>query len=82
MFCREGYVSIYDSYFAFDAIAEKWWRERWREIQEVEHPPIPEDRGSFIIDTGLGSGLIEFQSQKITVAARAMAERKTLGHRS
>jgi hypothetical protein len=30
----------------------------------------------------LGSGLIEFQSQKMTVAARAMAERKTLGHRS
>ena len=31
---------------------------------------------------GLGSGLIEFQSQKMTVAARAMAERKTLGQRS
>ena len=30
----------------------------------------------------LGSGLIEFQSQKMTVAARAMAERKTLGQRS
>jgi hypothetical protein len=30
----------------------------------------------------LGSGLIEFQSQKMTVAASAMAERKTLGHRS
>lgn len=29
----------------------------------------------------LGSGLID-QSQKITVAARAMAERKTIGHLS
>lgn len=31
--------------------------------------------------TALGSGLID-QSQKITVAARAMAERKTIGHLS
>lgn len=30
---------------------------------------------------GLGSGLID-QSQKITVAARAIAEKKTVGHRS
>lgn len=30
----------------------------------------------------LGSGLIAFHNQKMTVAARAMAERKTLGHRS
>ena len=30
----------------------------------------------------LGSGLIEFQSQKMTAAARAMAERKTFGHLS
>jgi hypothetical protein len=30
----------------------------------------------------LGSRLIDFQSQNRTVAARAMAERKTLGHRS
>jgi len=30
---------------------------------------------------GLGSGLID-QSQKMTVAARAMAEKKTVGHRS
>ena len=30
----------------------------------------------------LGSRLIKFQSQKRTVAARAMAERKTIGHRS
>jgi len=38
---------------------------------------------SFAYSTnGLGSGLIEFQSQKITVAARAMAERKTFGQRS
>ena len=29
----------------------------------------------------LGSGLVD-QSQKMTVAARAMAERKTVGHRS
>lgn len=29
----------------------------------------------------LGSGLID-QSQKMTVAARAMAEKKTVGHRS
>ena len=32
-------------------------------------------------DRALGSGLID-HSQKIIVAARAMAERKTLGHRS
>ena len=31
--------------------------------------------------TTLGSGLVD-QSQKMTVAARAMAERKTVGHRS
>jgi hypothetical protein len=30
----------------------------------------------------LGSGLIEFHSQNITVAARATAERKTFGHLS
>jgi hypothetical protein len=29
----------------------------------------------------LGSGLVD-QSQKMTVAARAMAEKKTVGHRS
>jgi hypothetical protein len=29
----------------------------------------------------LGSGLVD-QSQKMTVAARAMTERKTIGHRS
>ena len=33
------------------------------------------------IELDLGSGLID-QSQKITVAARAMAERKTIGHLS
>ena len=30
----------------------------------------------------LGSGLIEFQSQYMTMAARAIAERKTFGHLS
>jgi hypothetical protein len=30
----------------------------------------------------LGSGLIEFQSQKMTVAARGMADRKKIGQRS
>ena len=34
-----------------------------------------------IVQSGLGSGLVD-QSQKMTVAARAMAERKTVGHRS
>ncbi|WP_369691272.1 S-4TM family putative pore-forming effector [Sphingobium amiense] len=33
------------------------------------------------IDIRLGSGLVD-QSQKMTVAARAMAEKKALGHRS
>ena len=36
---------------------------------------------SSILDA-LGSRLIEIQSQKMTVAARATAERKTMGHRS
>ena len=35
-----------------------------------------------MVEAALGSGLIEFQSQKMTVAARAMADRKTLGHLS
>ena len=35
----------------------------------------------FLPKTHLGSGLVD-QSQKMTVAARAMAERKTVGHRS
>ena len=33
------------------------------------------------VGLNLGSGLVD-QSQKMTVAARAMAERKTVGHRS
>ena len=37
---------------------------------------IREDR-----DRELGSGLVD-QSQKMTVAARATAEKKTVGHRS
>jgi hypothetical protein len=32
--------------------------------------------------TSLGSRLIEFQSQKMTAAAKAIADRKTFGHRS
>ena len=43
-----------------------------------------QERLSFIRharELGLGSGLIA-HSQKITVAARAMAERKAIGHRS
>ncbi len=37
--------------------------------------------GTVILQPGLGSGLIA-QSQKRTVAASAMAEKKTVGHRS
>ena len=36
----------------------------------------------YLIAITLGSGLIEFHSQNITVAARATAERKTFGHLS
>ena len=45
---------------------------------------LPRDRVASDLGIGkstLGSGLIG-QSQKMTVAARAMAERKTLGHLS
>ena len=45
---------------------------------EVE---IPNLTGKYNIDARLGSGLTD-QSQKMTVAARAMAEKKALGHLS
>ena len=38
-------------------------------------------RISLVVIRGLGSGLID-QSQKITVAARGMAEKKAIGHLS
>jgi hypothetical protein len=47
-----------------------------------------EDTGACVMDKGalhslgLGSRLIDRQSQNMTVAARATAERKTLGHLS
>ena len=44
-----------------------------------DHPCFEQGRPAD--DDSLGSGLID-QSQKITVAARAMAERKTIGHLS
>ena len=39
------------------------------------------DSCTYLSYSSLGSGLVD-QSQKMTVAARAMAERKTVGHRS
>jgi hypothetical protein len=41
----------------------------------------PESNSAIILSLFLGSGLTD-QSQKMTVAARAMAEKKALGHRS
>jgi hypothetical protein len=39
------------------------------------------DRDTLDSETALGSGLVD-QSQKMTVAARAMADKKTVGHLS
>lgn len=38
--------------------------------------------GAFLAGGYVGSRLVNFQSQKMTVAARAMADRKTFGHLS
>ena len=51
-------------------------------VQERGLPTKQKELIDDMVDWFLGSGLIEFQSQKMTVAARAMAERKTLGQRS
>ena len=41
-----------------------------------------EQHAQWATERDLGSRLIDFQSQNMTVAARAIAERKTFGHRS
>jgi nicotinamidase-related amidase len=68
----------------------------WRDPQRVAfHEPFVPKPGEFVVagrsgasvltnsnlDAYLGSGLID-QSQKMTVAARATAEKKAFGHRS
>jgi hypothetical protein len=51
-------------------------------------PPLSGKRGrqqsysDIAIQVSLGSRLIEFQCQKMTAAARAMADRNTFGHLS
>ena len=61
-----------------NAAAEYYWRQALKTDSRVlgaDHPDLAATMNS------LGSGLVD-QSQKMTVAARAMAERKTVGHRS
>ena len=69
---------------------QEWRKTYWTEGPGVEQTHIEYERGGKKLRrpatdmrraNSLGSGLVD-QSQKMTVAARAMAERKTVGHRS
>ena len=54
-------------------------RAAWTWMDEAGSYFVPIKYGRQHVE--LGSGLVD-QSQKMTVAAKAMAERKTVGHRS
>ena len=79
MLTLPGKPSEHENAVAETAVAI--WRAAGNEVA-VGTREAPSPMCVFVRDAFLGSGLIEFQSQKMTVAARAMAERKTLGQRS
>ena len=64
-----------------DEAPDPIWIEKVERLSELIEYRVSATCIAMLGTAILGSGLVD-QSQKMTVAARAMAERKTVGHRS